>query len=268
MPGHKDWYKLTAGTPEDFRIDFDPYPFREMSIASAGAYTAELIREKHGDNIWIAMSGGYDSEFVARCFYDNGIPFTPIIWRIRDWPESDYAIHWCRQRNITPHIVDKDVLTGPTLGLLQKTAARMHTDHFLCTVNIVLSGIAEKQGGFLITGTGVAMSDNEYPEPMGEFTHFAEHDFFLEIWNDRHPGSFLIYTVELFHALLKKTDHRLNVQEAKGIVYDLSFRPKLKPYHLLERQTSNFSEKNHEFSAGTFEDLLNRIESSILSCSE
>ena len=263
MPGHRDWYKLTAGTPEDFKIAFDPYPFHEMSISAAGAYTANLIQEKH-NNIWLAMSGGYDSEFVANCFYDNNIPFTPIIWRIQDWPESDYAIHWCRQRNITPHIVDKDLLTGPTLSFLQKTAARMHTDHFLCTVNIVLSSIAEKQGGFLVTGTGVPTPDPDYPIPMGDHTEFSEHDFFMEILKDHHPGSFLMYTVELFYALLKKTDITLPTQEAKSAIYGVNFRPKLKPYHLLAKQTEMFVDKAHEYSTGTFQDLIDQLEKSLV----
>jgi hypothetical protein len=265
MPGHNDWYRLTAGTPEDFRIAFDPYPFREMSIPAAGAYTAGLIRERYGDNIWIAMSGGYDSEFVANCFYDNKIPFTPIIWRVHDWPESDYAIRWCSQRGINPHIIDRDILSEPILGMLQKTAARMHTDHFLCTVNIALARVAEKHGGVLLSGTGVAMPEGIYPEPMGENTHFAEHDFFLEMWSDKHPGSFLIYTVELFHALLKKTDTALHTQDAKALVYDLNFRPKLSPLRLLDRQRTDFLHKNHEYSAGTFADLIIKLEHKIIS---
>jgi hypothetical protein len=263
--GHRKWYEITVA-PDDFKIDFHPYQFREMDIATAGKYTASLIKQKH-DNVWIALSGGYDSEFVANCFYDNGIAFTPVIWRVKEWPESDYALHWCRERNITPHIVEKKILSSVTLDLLQKISRRMHNDNFLCTMNVFLSKVAEKHGGVLVTGTGGATPDPIFPAAMGEYSEFAEHDFFVEMWNDIHPGAFLTYTVELFYALLKKTDPHLPTQECKQKMYGINFRPKIKPYHLLEKIRNDFEHRNIMDSTKTFRYLIELLEKSLITSS-
>lgn len=263
MPGHRNWYHLNAGTTDDFNIVFKPYTFYNMSIKQAGEHTARLIKKRYGD-IWVAMSGGYDSEFVANCFYDNNISFTPIIWRIRDWVESDYALKWCQSRSITPFIIDKEI-NEEVVSLLKKISDRMCNDHFLSSVNVYLSKVARKNGGFLVTGTGIATPDPPYPDPIGNKTSFAEHDFFIEIWDENHPGSFMMYTVELFYALLKKTDIRLNTQDIKSELYDLPFRPKIRmsPHFMVEHMDYNHQNKNQEYCAGTFQELIDLLERSL-----
>lgn len=63
------------------------------------------------DNLYVAMSGGIDSEFVAQTFLDLGIPFKPIIFRVSDLNELDiwWAFKWCRDNSIEPVVVDATI---------------------------------------------------------------------------------------------------------------------------------------------------------------
>lgn len=268
--GNKGWYSISGGGPEDFSISFDPYPFHSMSVRDAGYYTARMIASEH-ENIWIALSGGYDSEFVARCFHDAGIPFTPIIWRDAYDVESDYALHWCRKRNIVPKILNRNLSDNKTIKWLHKLSSKLCSDSILSSINIVLAKEAERNQAVLVTGTGVATPDfPRFPNAMGDLTSFAEYDFFIELWyaesKIKHPGSFFTYTPEIFYAIISRVNTEMHAQEFKAQVYELDFRPKILPYHLrlLGMMPESFKDKKHEYSTGTFQDLIDHLSRAVL----
>lgn len=87
-----------------------PLPWKEELVR-----TAKYIREKslgHG-RIYVCMSGGIDSEVIARSFLAADIPFTAIILRhTQNTNEHDiaYAFDWCQKNNVELEIVPFDVV--------------------------------------------------------------------------------------------------------------------------------------------------------------
>jgi hypothetical protein len=256
--GHNDWYQISKD--KQFEISFTPYPFKKLDLKSAIDFTVNLISSKH-QNIWIALSGGMDSEFVANCFYENNVSFTPIIWKYYLNIEADYAINWCRERQIVPYIVDKELNNNNIIKILKNMTKRVNSQVWFAAISLYLAEIAKKHNGNLVTGTGVITSDNPYPLPAGNQAEFCYYDFFADL-TKQHCGSFLIYTPELFYAILNEIDPTVPTQELKSSIYKVPFRPKIRPYHLLDKLVDVSS---HELDERySFDDLKNLLEKYII----
>lgn len=123
---------LTSTHQNHLKIGYGPLlkPHREMSyfqVCSGPARqpdsfkieclrAARLIAESaqmQNKKIVIALSGGLDSEVVARAFLEASIPFEATTLRyLPDLNEHDnhYAFHFCKMNNIKLNIIDIDVM--------------------------------------------------------------------------------------------------------------------------------------------------------------
>ena len=256
MPGHNNWYSITTA-PNDFSINFKPIGFQKLSVIEAADYTAKLISETY-QNLWLSFSGGYDSEFVANTLKRNNIKFTPVIWRDALHNESDYALFWCRKNNIDPLIINRNFLNNKNKKVLELISSKVQNNSMLAAIPVELAILAEKHNANLITGTGECFCNNHYPLVMSDQTEFAEQDWFVEIlFPEKHPGAFFTYTPEMLYSIITNIDTSLPTQEAKAKLYDLEFRPKLRPHHLTSEL--NFDRKQY-VSVGSlkqFADMLN-----------
>jgi hypothetical protein len=112
--GYNGEYFNLRQSPDDVwnvkygRCDNEPFDFRtECTIA------ATKIRESTSLPIYVAMSGGVDSEVVARSFIDASIPITAIIATYDDDGNKHdvrYAIDFCKSRNVPYSIHNLDII--------------------------------------------------------------------------------------------------------------------------------------------------------------
>lgn len=257
MPGHNNWFQLSI---DPLDITFNLYPFKELSIDEAADYTVKVIAEKY-DNLYLGLSGGYDSEFVANALLRNKIPFTPIIFKDYYTREVDYAIHFCRQNKLDPVIIEKNMMDDYFVKILTKVTNTLPGKDCFSAINVILGSIVKKNNGHLIIGSGVTTCDPPYPEPTGNMTEFNIADFYLDIvFNDQHPSAFFTYTPEIFYAFQKNINVNLPIQEAKAVLYNLNFRPKIKPYHLILVDLDLPKRTECYFEKGTFADILEQFE--------
>lgn len=259
MSGHNNWYTIHD---DPFRIDFRPYNFKPMSFDDAADYTAKLIAEKY-NNIYIGLSGGLDSEYVANVFMRNRIPFTPIIWRDPYSKESDFALYYCKQHQLNPLVIEKDLLDPVVFNSLKKAAKQYNSSDIVAAINVIILKTVEKANGHFLMSTGMPITAGEtYPELIDtNHTEFMKNEFYAELKGLNHPGSFFCYTLELLYAYTSFLDYSLPVQEAKCKLYHISFRPKLKPYHIGLIHNLDADTKKEVFEYGTIKDFLNHLSS-------
>jgi hypothetical protein len=238
--GHNNWWTINIypqkkPLPSLFDMTFNHDSVQHMTFQDAADSTAQLIG-KYYNNLYLAMSGGLDSEFVAEVLYRNNIPFTPIIAAVEAVPNTyinyDYfrAIHWCEQKKIKPVVIfytqDDPRLVKQCLKLLNKVK-----DY---TPNIALLDLidqVEQLNGQIIIGDPTlprGTEGYEYHDPIGPIfdTDFLGH--FCEIFDsdNRHPGGFFAYTPELLLAFARELDITLNESAAKTKLYGVPYRPK------------------------------------------
>lgn len=232
--GHNSW--LSVNLEKDsalnisapFSVSFNASP-STMTFNEAADYTANLIASKF-DNLHLCLSGGLDSEFVAKVLLRNNISFTPVIVSA-DFVNAEnwYAFKFCNDNNITPLVLD---FTGPEkhIDLAKQLIvyARQHSLPFdrALLVNIVADLLPTAS---ILTGYGdpVHVSSN-YNEPVGEMVELTDHDYFLDtVYGNAHPGAFFSYTPELFYAMVRDLDTTKNTQDSKLDLYNLLWRPKM-----------------------------------------
>ena len=234
--GHNSWLEisLTKGDSNNFVNEFAPTfnltaPVSVMTFQTAADYTAKLIASRYAD-LYLALSGGLDSEFVAEVLLRNSIDFTPVIL-LAPWNQSEvwYAYKFCQDKKLTPKILD---YTGSeqyhaVVKRMVGHSVSLQLPVWITTLPLI---VAEEIGnGHLINGSGEIFYDSaSYQEPMGDLFNFVCFNHWLEIAHGtKHPGAFFSYTPEIFRAGIADIDTTQNSQVAKSQLYNIPFRPKM-----------------------------------------
>ena len=257
--GHNSWLEisLTKGDSNNFVNEFAPTfnltaPVSVMTFQTAADYTAKLIASRYAD-LYLALSGGLDSEFVAEVLLRNSIDFTPVIL-LAPWNQSEvwYAYKFCQDKKLTPKILD---YTGSeqyhaVVKRMVGHSVSLQLPVWITTLPLI---VAEEIGnGHLINGSGEIFYDSSsYQEPMGDLFNFVCFNHWLEIEHGaKHPGAFFSYTPEIFRAGIADIDTSKNSQVAKSELYEIAFRPKMHnnpfgyyPLHKLDVVINNLRNK-------------------------
>lgn len=223
---------------ENLRVTFNQRAKTLLDFNHACDIVASEIYDSH-KNLYLAFSGGSDSEHVANCLHRQGIPFTVLILNYNQATskeqqyESWYAKAWCRRHNVTPMIVDfgdyaqtvvektKFIYLKPRLHGGAPTASFLHD-------------LMNKLEGQLITGYQLEYYPDydqmTYLEPqLGLYSGFVmqESDFYLEtLQPNRHPWAFFYWNPEIMASFVHSWDIVWNMQENKSIIYQTALRPK------------------------------------------
>ena len=257
--GYKDWLELnlTKGDPDNFVNTFAPTfnlsnPVEILPFRTAADSAAKLIATQY-DNLYISLSGGLDSEFVAKVLLRNQINFTPII-ALGPWNQIEtwYAFKFCDDHNLKPKILNYTE-SSSYHTLIKRMAwysVKLQLPFLLPMLPLIIAD--EIEDGHLINGSGEIFYDSKsYQEPSGALLNFVCYNHWLEIEHgNRHPGAFFSYTPELFRAGIADIDITKNSQVAKSQLYNIPFRPKMHnemfgyyPNHKLDTVINNLRTK-------------------------
>jgi hypothetical protein len=250
-----------------FNRSFDnPYPESEMdaylcpsgpstilSVEQASDNNAMDIYETYGKQgpLFVAMSGGIDSEWVAKTLHRNKIPFTPIIYQCQDLHSLDtwWAYKWCRENGYEP--VQYTDLIGEFADRLIRVARENCTRLTGGPAAILpCREYAESRGGFLLTGAGFfeffpddnsdymwsRYKDTKLVDDEG-IAHehcwiISECEFTHARWTaPGHPWNFMSWTPESFLAYVNARQVGRNSEWNKAKIFGCSPRPKIAGAH-------------------------------------
>jgi hypothetical protein len=99
--------------PDRFKIWYSPCERESLSWTEEIKIAADIIAQSTNKDIWVCMSGGVDSEIVARTLKNNNIPFRALIARFLDelnLHDIGFAIEYCQANNIDYKIIDFDII--------------------------------------------------------------------------------------------------------------------------------------------------------------
>jgi len=223
IAGKDGWIKMRFNRNYDnpyVESEMDAYlvpngPSSARNIVSVSNEIAQELYETYG-KIYVAMSGGIDSEWVAKSFQRQGIPFTPIIYEAEDLQSLDtwWAHKWCAENNVK-QITYKEYIHQFIDGVVElgtKNCLRTVGGPYIATR---LANYAKDQGGFLVMGAGFPevfpdpnidyiagrFYDNKFINPDGSLKHsgwlFHEADFTINKHCGDHPWNFLSWTPEI-----------------------------------------------------------------------
>lgn len=203
------------------------YQPKNLDFQQAADYTAQIIAERY-DNLYLGLSGGLDSEFVAEVFYRNKIPFTPIVGISSYNNDHCYALNWCRLHQITPVVFDFDdyqeqyFLAGAEFVKQNRIYA-----HGISLVLLLNNIVKEKQGHLVVGEPSLPQLTVSYGEPITDTFDMYYFQFGLEFSRANAPGAFFSYTPEILLAQARELDITLDDSSAKSDLYQIPYRPKI-----------------------------------------
>ena len=231
MATEKDWvdsniFERLLIPALSFHVRLRPHPFREMSFQDAADYTAKRIYEKH-KNIYVALSGGADSDFVVRVFHRNNIPFTPIIVKTSgNFKELIWAYRVCDKLDLKPIILE--LSNAEYLNIYYEEVIKKIRGYGIYSVpSIHACRYAKEHDGVLIIGEH--MIEGEKRDKNGEIhirPEMNEWDCYNEaIVGNEYSIPFFLYTIELTYAMLSAVDNTETIDMWKCRLYDVEYRP-------------------------------------------
>jgi hypothetical protein len=190
-------------------------------------------------NLYLALSGGSDSEHIATCLARNNIPFTPVILDYVNIKGQDqkyeqwYALQWCKQHQIEPKIIELGdyKVSDNEKQLYTMLKPRIYRGSLTTGY---LYKVLKDLGGHLITGAQLEYyPDHEqmnYLQPqLGNYNGFVleESDLYIEtLEQNQHPWAFYYWSPEIMAGFVHKWDCSMTMQQNKSAIYKTSPRPK------------------------------------------
>ena len=267
MATKNNWFttNLAARTKDnlcDFEISIKPYNFKKgIFLEEAKRVARDLVYEY--DNLYIGYSGGLDSEFVLKTFYEQGLPITPVLI---DTPynnlESEWALKFCKDRNIK-----FEVLSFTKNEIIDKLKQKTLTQGFYSLLGglpIIICDEVNKIGGKLLTGYGEPFTTIPGLQPNHKIStklEFCEWDYYLDTYDRSHPSGFFTYDLGLFYSLVEQIRYDCATQVAKYEFYNLPSRQKMfwkKEFYNIFIELKIEVEHNYYIEKNTlFQDLNN-----------
>jgi hypothetical protein len=233
MPGHNNWFKINLelglnNLELPFEMELSVPPTLTTDFKQASDEAAKLLASKF-NKLYLCLSGGMDSEYVATVLMRNKIPFVPVLLKTKNnLGELWYAYHFCSKHNLKPLVLDYSTQNNKLLHILFKysnAAANNTTISFF--PHVVAEHIATL-GGSLLTGYGDPFPwGNDYDMITNDRLETDEHAFYLDVnFGTQHPGGFFSYTPDLFFSLVTHLPLGINIQAAKEQLYQVPGRSK------------------------------------------
>lgn len=270
----------------DLSIIFNNTPSSFVIFDRACKNVAKEIYElyKH-QRIYVAMSGGCDSEIVANSFYQERIPFTPIINEFyyagleTSYADTWWAKRWCAERGLVPYI--NKINLRDFKNIILPIAEQIKARKLFSIQNILLADIAKANDGVLVNGQAFI---EYYPEStldyLKDILHdpafeknktgwlLHEDDFYIDMYDPGyHPYNFLSWTPEIALSYIKCRDMLLSSEENKFKIMKCSPRPKLAAPDIVwtflgdpQKELKNKYGTSEVFFLGTHEEIISKLE--------
>lgn len=265
---YQDWMKsnigeVLYGMQGSFRVWFEPYRFQPQSFMQEAEYTAKLISYSYPEDLCLGLTGGADSEFIARLFSRLKINFLPIIVKSpcneHDWHR---AIRLCNELDLPYYeseVTEEEVLNY----FVDITYKKYHNDGLNYTYQMMVADLAKTMGMVAILGETHVYDPNPSQSIVRAFKFLADFRY-----HDVIP--FYYYTPSIALAEMKEIRDTDTAQAFKsrvrGTVYRDKIYPKYSPDTMLVYHSciETLDKKKLMYDMGTPQDFINQMEKFIV----
>ncbi len=244
-----------------FIVSFKPYNFKEMCFDDACTEACWEIYEKC-KKLYVAFSGGMDSEYILRKFHSLGIPITPVIVCCRNRTEELYAFEVCKELKIVPKVIrltEYEFLTYYKKYIYDIFGGAGYNS----TQVVVAKQLAEADGATLLVGGHLIGEDDECISD-DFFAWAVDIDYYADYcFTGTNTIYFYLYSMEIVHAMFP-TDYtsKTKWQEYKSRLYGVKYRDKVKAKYseqtkkVLDEMQKTLTNRNYEIHSWTKSEIL------------
>lgn len=212
----------------NFQIFVAPHEYRNLSFTDATHYTCELIASRYS-NLYIAFSGGLDSEYLVRAFHRLQVPFIPVIVPFSNEKESSYALAVCKELNLNPVVIDTDEEKFFKC-FLERVLLTYNSPAYNTTQQMLALEYTSSVGGTLILGNNMILDGNSIIS-NDKYLDTNEWDFYAtSCLETKAAVNFFVYTPEIAYSIMPDIEG-VTWNNYKAKLYSVAYREKLKPVY-------------------------------------
>jgi len=208
-----------------FNVELKPYPFKKISFDQAVEQTVFEISKKY-KNLYLGLSGGYDSDFVMQAFYKYNVPITPIIVCCGSVLENAYAFETCKKLNVEPVVIS--VSDDEFVNYYEEKIYKKFNGVGIRSTPILFAcEHVQKNNGTLIVGEHL-IGDGDDIITNKDFAFIKEWDFY-HTYNYNIPSiDFFLYSAELSYAMMPHHLPKISWAQYKHQLFKIQYRKKMK----------------------------------------
>jgi hypothetical protein len=142
---------------KEFKVKFKPVSRKVKSWKEELLISAQSIANSTTKTLYVLMSGGIDSEQVARIFLESKIDFKVLTMKHKNGTNAHdikYATSFCKQYGIEQTFVELDAEHFFTIGFEKYVKQGYRSTNIYHYLQLFLIDELEKLGGFGVGGAG------------------------------------------------------------------------------------------------------------------
>jgi len=232
--------------------EYTPTTFKESCDT-----TIREIGEEY-NNIYLAYSGGLDSQFIFNLLLEHQIPFTPVLVETPGSKvELEIALYDCKKYQIEPIIIEADeekIFEIQREIFFPKNVSAVYSSvpKYLCALEI------EKTHRDYVLLSG----ENPFDYDGNSIKGFHEYEFYFDLVEENFSGDFLspiLYKNSTVLESWKLFDGNvINENEFKAHLYGIPFRPKYRHSYFYTQEFLNWTRSMRIINAykAEFDDFM------------
>jgi hypothetical protein len=209
----------------DFTVKLNPYPFEVLNFTDAAELAALDIANNYS-NLYVALSGGLDSDYIVRLFHRLGIKFVTIIVCCGNEIENQYAYETCKELGINPVVIHMSENTFKEY-YYEYIFKKLNGVGWNSTQVIAAANYAKERNGVLLTGNHFLGDGNELVSEM-HYANSNEWDYYLDYIVDVPNIDLFLYTPQLACSMLPKKIESVEWNYYRHRLYNIKYREKMK----------------------------------------
>lgn len=204
----------------DLEVTIKTNNLKDLSFESA---CSEVVSHIKDYNLFLGLSGGADSLFVAKCLIEHSVPFEALICCTPfNKIETEYAFDFCKKYNLKYRVFTltkkeyayqyRDRIAAPFKGVGDCQTATFHISDYI-----------KKEEGTFVSGV-TPIGGTHYNKV---YLGFHEYSFYSDIvFGDSFEIPFFLYSQEVAYSLIKLFSSYKDSQKLKSDLYKFDYREK------------------------------------------
>jgi NH3-dependent NAD+ synthetase len=209
----------------DYKITINPHKFTPLPFHEAAKQTALKIAWKY-DNLYVGLSGGLDSEYVAVCLHQLKIPFKCIIGVCKgNEIESAYAFKICKKLNIEPIVLKYSNIE--LMKMYMHLVSSINGIGRFALLSLYSAKYVSEQKGTFISGQHILSDDDDSPILYYDANEYDGYGHTL--YPNSNEIGFFTYTPELTYSMINGItieNYEVTSDIYKSTLYNLEPRKK------------------------------------------
>lgn len=214
-----------------FSVNFNFTNFSPKSFVDEAEKVCLELYTKYGNNLYLAFSGGADSEFILRLLLKLKIPVTPVIVSC-PYNQTDIlpALTFCKENSLDSIILNYG---NEYLDIAKTYIYDRGLISPIGLAPILVYEHIKHIGGKVISGQGeplpitVRNGNTDTKTIVKNVLQMYEFEFYMDVYaEDEQPAPFYCYNQNIFYSYMKEIDTNIDIESAKCKLYSIPYRNK------------------------------------------